>query len=150
MRLTIEARFWSKVDKTKADNECWPWLGSRSQGGTGYGQVWVGDGSSRKVVAHRLSYVIHNGPIPDGVVVCHRCDNRACVNPRHLFLGTQSQNIADMVTKGRCWNRKLSDESVRAIRALGGVSSTKVGKAFGIHPSCVRRIRAGKQAAHVV
>ena len=76
---------------------CWLWV---SQSGEGYGHLRI-DGKSRS--AHHASYELHVGPIPDGMRVLHRCDNPRCINPEHLFLGTQADNVADMVAKGRGW-----------------------------------------------
>lgn len=95
---TFEARFWAKVAVAGPD-ECWEWTASKTQ--HGYGQIMV-TASPRKITrAHRAAWVLTCGPVPDGMVVCHRCDNPGCCNPAHLFVGTQLDNIADMVAKGR-------------------------------------------------
>ena len=91
-------RFWEKVKKTSG---CWLWTGTVSRG---YGNLRVGslrDGTRRKVLAPRFSYELVHGPIEDGMFVCHHCDNRRCVRPDHLFLGTNSDNIKDCVAKGK-------------------------------------------------
>ena len=89
--------FWKKVDLAKS-NECWAWQGATYW--DGYGKFYVGS-HGRKERAHRLSYELFNGPIPDGIQVLHHCDNPPCVNPWHLFTGTHSDNMKDCASKGR-------------------------------------------------
>jgi hypothetical protein len=93
----IEDRFWSKVNKT---DSCWNWTSSIV--GNGYGGLFSGTKKQRKSLrAHRFSYELHNGVIPEGLFVLHKCDNRLCVNPEHLFLGDSTDNMRDCAAKGR-------------------------------------------------
>ncbi|RSK29880.1 HNH endonuclease signature motif containing protein [Hymenobacter metallilatus] len=85
--------FW---DSVKKEDRCWVW--QRGLNRTGYGQFCV---FGSNIYAHRFSYSLHFGPIPDGMVICHKCDNPSCVRPEHLFLGTYSDNTQDAVQKGR-------------------------------------------------
>lgn len=92
---SIADRFWEKVQKSDGDG-CWLWTASAMK--KGYGQMSVPGGMAR---AHRISYELHYGPIPDGMFVCHTCDNPRCVNPAHLWLGTNSDNLHDAIRKGK-------------------------------------------------
>jgi hypothetical protein len=99
----VVARFWAKVRK---GDGCWEWQASRNS--SGYGWFRFGpQGSRTPTGAHRVSYVLTKGPIPEGMQVLHRCDNPPCVNPSHLFLGTNDDNHADKVAKGRHPNSRM-------------------------------------------
>jgi hypothetical protein len=114
----LPTRFWQHVTPRGGD-ECWEWQGRRDEG---YGLIRVGGSGTRMVVAHRVSWEIHNGPIPKGKFVLHRCDNKPCCNPGHLFLGTHQDNMDDRNKKKRQargerhGSAKLTAKNIRAIR----------------------------------
>lgn len=95
-RTPLAERFAAKVHKTDG---CWLWTGATTS--TGYGHLTKGGHDGRPVKAHRLAYELANGPIPDGLEVCHHCDTPLCVRPDHLFLGTRRENLGDAMRKGR-------------------------------------------------
>jgi hypothetical protein len=149
IKITASARtrFWEKIDIPLDGNACWPWLGALSS--NGYGNVNLG---GKTVRAHRVAWVLANGPIPDGMCVCHACDNPRCVNPIHLWLGTHGDNSRDMAAKGRCGgdqrgeanhHARLTDRDVLAIRRLaatGTLTQAEIGCRYGVTPSSVGNI----------
>lgn len=153
-----KARFWMYVRRGAG---CWIWSGSTHS--NGYGKLWVGPRSSRKIFsAHRLSWLICNGAIPRGSVVCHSCDNRLCVNPGHLWLGTQSDNIKDMHSKGRAnearrargsrqGSAKLAEQDIPEIRKAisDGESLASIGRRYGVRGENISHIKHGRTWIHI-
>ena len=159
------AAFWSKVDKSGGPDACWNWTGSFYP--SGYGAVrWNG----HTHLSHRLAYALSYGAIPQGMCVCHRCDNPPCCNPTHLWIGTKADNNADKMKKGRmvvargsqngqnthpertprgelhvC--AKLTDAQVDEIRELfahGYTNKSRLGRQFGVSDTQINRIVTGK------
>jgi len=142
--------FWDNVNKTDG---CWEWMSQVNN--KGYG-ILTSDGQIH--MAHRYSWMIHKGPIPKGLFVLHKCDNRICVNPDHLFLGTHEDNMRDMVTKKRqavgskVASSKLTEEIVRQIRALrqSGMKYREIAEAFDLSTYHVKDICHRRYWAHVI
>lgn len=137
-----------QVERSPHPNGCWIWTGRGSH--QGYGRVHV-DGRDMK--AHRVSYLLGCGEIPSGLVICHKCDVRLCVNPDHLFLGTHGDNVADTVAKNRqpCGEShglsKLTSKQVEEIRRIylaGGISQLKLAEDYSVSRSRISFIVTGK------
>lgn len=142
-RIPMEARFWRRV---QIGTGCWEWTGVKDR--DGYGKLSLPGEKAGNVRAHRFSYELHKGPIPTGLLVIHSCDNPGCVNPEHLRVGTNSDNLGDMAakdrsTRGRRHPRvKLTEDRVRHIRALiaAGNTTYSVSKMVGVSPGAVMAI----------
>lgn len=171
---SLAERFWEKVEQG-AEDECWIWIGAIFRNTLGYGQIQMG---GRPHLAHRVSWLLANGPVPDGSQVLHRCDVAPCVNPAHLFLGDRSANMKDMVAKGR-WNGNrngvagdrngtrtkpqsrprgethsravLTEEIVREMRRLhrGGTPQVRLVERYGVNKSVVSKVVRRRTWAHV-
>ena len=135
------ARFWAKVDKS---GECWVWTAALHT--TGYGIFGIG--GKRVDRAHRISWAIANGPIPEGAHILHHCDNRPCVNPAHLFIGTNQDNVNDCIKKGRHsppppmggWNKKAIPDEI--ISRLGKQSDSSLASECGVDKGAMRKRRS--------
>ena len=140
--MPLKERLYSKAKKNERSG-CWEWQGSTRRG---YGRLIVGsrkDGTRKNESAHRLSYILSVGNIPDGLEVCHKCDNPSCINPNHLFLGTKQENAADRERKGRNIvftgeeqpRAKLTKKKVKDARwehAFNGTSFQKLADKYGV------------------
>jgi hypothetical protein len=151
-------RFWKYVEKT---DSCWVWTGLAKT--RGYGRISRAiDKKPHYFLAHRYSWMLRHGPIPDGQHVLHKCDTPVCVNPDHLFLGTHQENMADMWAKGRQnlkvrqrgearHNAKLNAESVKEIRRLtaAGERRADIAARFHVSKSLVNQVARGDWWKHV-
>lgn len=149
-----EQRFWPNVERGET---CWIWTGKCSRAGYGYLRL-----ETRKpVYAHRLSWALNVGPIPDGLCVLHRCDNPPCVRPDHLFLGTQAENMADMASKKRSRGAglrgsrnglaKLTESDVVEIRraVAGGTQQCVVAERLGVSRSIISNVVRRETWTHI-
>jgi hypothetical protein len=148
--LSVHDRMMLRVNKTAT---CWLWTGAHLEKGYGRMSVPV-EGKTVVRSTHRIAWELYHGPVPDGMLVCHRCDTPACVNPDHLFLGTHSDNHRDSYQKGRRRpprfvgtgennpSAKLKEADVIAIRKLRGegIGCAAIARRFGVSEALVRRI----------
>lgn len=151
-KRTLHEKFWTKV-VAGSPGACWEWLGARQV--TGHGLVAV---NRTTTTAHRVSWTLHRGPIPDGLVVRHRCDNPPCVNPEHLELGTRLDNVRDAVARSDAWRNSRGRSRLRndidtvevRRRYAAGESQQLIANALEIGQSTVSRVirRAGRFADH--
>lgn len=153
MRITPEERFWNKV--SKVDGGCWEWTAHKDK--RGYGRFNAYGRNSQIMLAHRYSYFLANGDLPDDLFICHSCDNPACVNPDHLWAGSPADNVLDMHRKGRARgydrtivpqkpNQKITKDQARQIKhlALRGVNQDDIAAMFGVSQASVSGIKLGK------
>jgi len=154
-----KARFWSKVDR-RSENECWEWQGSLNRNRTGYGQVHLRPFGTFS--AHRVAFALAKDDAGE-LEVLHTCDNPRCCNPRHLVSGTQAENIADMVSKGRWrapapdtapqgiahYQAKLTPADIRAIRSARGLNLSDLGRLFGVAAATIRDVLHRRTWKHV-
>lgn len=153
MAAMAEERFWAKINKNGPlilKSRCWTWTAFKRPNGYG---------AFRSRLAHRFSYELHNGAIPKGLCVCHRCDVRDCVNPEHLFLGTHLDNAKDRDHKGRCSRlsgesnaiAKLTDKQVMEIRSrpIFRGSGRALAKEFCVSPGIISEIISRKRWKHI-
>ena len=139
--------FWRKVNKN-GPNGCWVWTAATKQ--AGYGMIGF---KTKLCLAHRLSWELHNGPIPNGLCVLHKCDNPPCVNPNHLFLGSRKDNNLDKIKKGRSPNLKgsnsgravLIESQILEIRELlkTDLTQQEIGNLYGVSRSTIKEIKCG-------
>jgi hypothetical protein len=151
-RIALENRFWSKVEKT---DKCWNWTAHIST--NGYGTLKV---NGKQEQASRIAWILTYGIIPYSLLICHSCDNRACVNPSHLFIGTQRDNIMDAINKGRFTplksgelhhSAKLTIPEVKKIKSLlkSGVNKSVIAKQFNITSRNIRFMELGRCWANI-
>lgn len=149
-RIPLKARFDAFVERAGI-KDCWQWRGTPNS--SGYGTIRMPGRRGKTMQAHRVAYILEFGPIPEGLCVCHRCDNRLCVNPNHLFTGTNKENIQDRDTKGRCKAKglpgelcgrsKLKEKQVIAI-LNDPRNYSQIAKSYGVARTTIMRIKLGE------
>ena len=147
-----KSRFWAKVDRSGGPDACWLWTAAKRK--TGYGLFYI----RRAHGSHRIAWAMDKGPIPDGLCVCHRCDNPPCCNPKHLYAGTKVDNAQDSIRAGTKYqpdNRgelhgmsKLTAKDILEIRT-SKLSQRKTANLFGVSQSSIWLIKTNKRWTHI-
>lgn len=150
--MDLVQKFWSRVNKAD-ENDCWLWNAGKTKR---YGYFFV---HPRNQLAHRVAWMFTYGEIPDGKVICHKCDNTFCCNPNHLFIGTQADNVKDMEMKGRrraaigekAAKAKLTEDDVRGVFDLyhRGMKLRQIAAHYGVTKTTIDFILAGKSWKHL-
>lgn len=147
-------RLWDGMRKGESANGCWLWVKSVDSGGYGHTTYRL-NGKTYSVRTHKLAYVLSNGVFDDSkLCVLHTCDNRRCINPKHLWLGTRADNNADKIAKGRAiyppsgsrhWSSKLNEETVKEIKIKirDGHSNPQLAEEYGVSKQTISHIRCG-------
>lgn len=156
-RLPMPERFWTKVDASAGEDDCWPWIAARDEKGYGWFQI---SGTMRR--AHTIAYRLTHGEPPDGHIVRHTCDNKPCCNPRHLISGTKKDNSRDAVERNRLGPRHgphnsrayLTEEIILACRARYVPQTRKNGVAamareLGVNEETLRSAVTGRSWSHL-
>lgn len=154
--MSWQESFYSKISSEADENGCVLWLGARNN--KGYGTFWR---NGKRELAHRLAWELERGPIPDGLNVLHRCDRPLCVRVQHLFLGTQKDNIADCIAKGRKADTRgensaqalLTEKEAQEIKWLlleGFFTQREIGEAYGVATGTVANIKHGRHWSWVL
>ena len=149
-RVPAEERFFSQVNKNTG-SDCWHWTGYLNKG---YGSIRI---NGKMIKAHRFSYELHKGDIPESMFILHSCDNSMCVNPEHLSVGSHEDNMRDKVNKNRQakgsnnGNSKLTQEQVREIKNKInlGISQRQIAKEYRVSNPAINKIKTGRTWAHV-
>lgn len=159
-RAHLKMRLFAKLDMPD-ENACWEWTGGRTI--KGYGSMMIDAPNNARTVCHRIAYVLRYGNIPDGLNVLHRCDNPPCCNPAHLFVGTQLENMRDMVAKNRqahfgggirAGSKNSAavyseDQAIEAVRLSKlGLKATEIAAALNVSRQFVDKVRTGRLWSH--